>query len=196
MPTKKLQAAAQAYVPQSKDACAADIRTLGDLQRDQARVQAYMNDRIAAITAEAQPLLEALQTHIDRLFRGIHAWCEAHRAEITDGLRAKTANLVTGSVSWRTNPPSCRVRGEDNVIAALKALSLADYVRTTEAVNKEAVIATTQAARTISAEEAAADPAKARTLSDARALTAVAGLTVVTGVEVFAVLPFEQEVAA
>lgn len=195
MPTQRFKTAAEVYVPQSKDACAADIRTLGDLQREAERVRADMNDRIAAITAEAQPRLEALQAKIDRVFKGVQAWCEAHRAEITDNMRVKTANLVTGDVVWRVNTPSCAVRGQDNVIATMKALGLHAYVRTTEAVNKEAVIATTIAARTITPQEAAADAAKARTLADAAALAAVTGLTVVSGVETFSVIPFEQVAA-
>ncbi len=194
MPSKKLKATAQVQVPQNKDDCAAYIRALGDLQRQQARLQADMNDRIAATTAEYQPKLEALQQQIDPLFKGVQAWCEAHRADITEGMKVKTANLVTGDVAWRVGMPTCSVNGAEAVIQSLKLLGLQDYVRATEAVNKEAVIGTVLAARTISDTEAATDATKKKVRNNARLLQTVAGLKVVTGVEAFTVTPFEQEV--
>ncbi len=196
MPSKKLKAAAQVQVPQSKDDCAAYIHQLGELQREQAREQLAMNSEIAATTARYQPRLEALQARIEPLFKGVQAWCEANRAQITDDFKVKTANLVTGDVSWRVGMPTCTVNGADAVIQHLKLLGLADYVRATEAVNKEAVIGTVLAARTISDTEAANDAAKQKVRNNARLLQTVPGLRVVTGVESFSVVPFEQEVAA
>ncbi|HMS05363.1 MAG TPA: host-nuclease inhibitor Gam family protein [Burkholderiaceae bacterium] len=160
-------------VPQSKDDCAAQIKTLGDVQRDFERQRAAMNDAIAAITAEHQPRLEALTTRLEALQTGIQAWCEAHREELcAKGL--KTAQFVTGEVAWRIRPPSVKVRGEEAVIETLKRLGLARFVRTAEAVNKEAILNELDAAR------------------------GVAGITIVTGVEDFAITPFEAraEVAA
>lgn len=196
MATKKLKAKAEIYVPASKDQCAADIRQLGDLQRQQARLAADMNDRIAAITAEFQPKVEALQPAIERLFSGVQTWCEAHRAELTDNHKVKFANLITGEVTWRIAPPSCSVRGADAVIKALKTLELTRYVRSKEEVDKEAVLATYSAGRQITDEDAAKDTTKADVQAEFRRLQAVTGITVVSGVESFVVTPFEQEVAA
>jgi phage host-nuclease inhibitor protein Gam len=196
MPSKKIKAPASAYVPQTRDECAADIRRLGDLQRQQTRLAADMSDRIAAIQAEYQPRIDALKPEVERLAKGVQAWCEAHRAELTEGFRVKTATFITGAVTWRVQMPSCKVTGQEAVITLLKSVGLGHYVRTSEAVDKESVINTTMAARTVTAEEAAQDPAKARTLADARALAHVAGLPVVTGVEAFTVEPSDQEATA
>jgi len=196
MPTKKAKALAATNVPQSKDACAQDLFRLGDLQRERARLASEMNDAIAAIAATAQPRLDALQADIDALFNGIQAWCEAHRAEITNNLKVKTANLLTGEVVWRINNPSCNVRGEELVLQTLKKCGLHSYIRTSEAVNKEAVIATHMAARTITTEEAAASAEKRQVLDDWRGLSLVPGLKVTSGVETFSVTPFEQKVDA
>lgn len=196
MATKKPKALAATNVPQSKDACAQDLFRLGDLQRERARVASEMNDAIAAIAAQAQPRLEALQTQIDGLFTGIQSWCEAHRAEITDNMKVKTANLLTGEVVWRINTPSCNVRGEELVLQTLKKCGLHSYIRTSEAVNKEAVIAAHTAARTITTEEAAASAEKRQVLDDWRGLSLVPGLKVTSGVETFSVTPFEQKVGA
>jgi phage host-nuclease inhibitor protein Gam len=145
------------------------IRELGDAQRELTRIETRINDAIAAITAEHKEHIAALRERIDTLTDGIHLWCEANRATLcADG--GKTANLVTGEVSWRQRPPSVSLRQQDKVIAALRALNLAQFLREKTEVNKEAVLA---------------DPA---------AVSGVPGITVVTGVEDFAVTPFEIEV--
>ena len=59
MATKKLKSAAlQVQAAQSKQDVTDNIRTIGDLQRDAGRLQAEMNDKIAAIQAEYAPQIE------------------------------------------------------------------------------------------------------------------------------------------
>jgi phage host-nuclease inhibitor protein Gam len=155
--------------PQSRDDCARDIGNLGSLQREHQRMTTEMNDAIAEITARYQPELDVLAERAKLLQQGIQTWCEAHRETLTDSGRVKTANLVTGEVSWRQRPPSVAVRGADTVIETLKRLGLGQFVRTKEEVNKEAI------------------------LNEPKAVAGVAGISVVTGVEDFVVVPFEQE---
>lgn len=172
MSTKnKVKAKAAIYVPQSRDDCAADIRKLGDLQREVARRTADMNDAIAAITAQHQPLLDELKLQAEALATAVQTWCEANRDTLTDGGKTKTANLVTGDVAWRIRPPSVSVRGADSVIETLKRLGLVRFIRTRDEVNKEAI------------------------LNEPDALRGVAGIAVVTGVEDFSITPFEQDAA-
>lgn len=108
---------------------------------------------------------------IELLQTGVQAWCEANRDTLTDGGKVKSANLITGEVSWRQRPPSVSVRGVDAVIDTLKRLGLGVFVRTKEELNKEAI------------------------LNEPHQVRGVAGLQVVTGVEDFAIVPFEQEAA-
>lgn len=172
MATKtKIKSKAQVSVPQSRDDCAADIRKLGELQRELTRAAADMNDEIAKITAAAQPHMDDLKGRIELLQTGVQAWCEANRDTLTDGGKVKSANLITGEVSWRQRPPSVSVRGVDAVIDTLKRLGLGVFVRTKEELNKEAI------------------------LNEPHQVRGVAGLQVVTGVEDFAIVPFEQEAA-
>lgn len=191
----KLKAAAQ-YAPQDKDACAADIATIGARQRELLRLQADMNDQIGAIAAEFQPRLEALQTEIEQLQKGVHLWCSANRNAITDDGKVKTANLVTGEVAWRKRPPSVKVTGEPVVLAQLKGAGLTLFIRTSESVDKEMILGVLAAARGITAEEAAADESKAKLLLAAAAVSTIAGLRIVTDLEDFSIVPFEQELAA
>ncbi|MDR0441583.1 MAG: host-nuclease inhibitor Gam family protein [Candidatus Accumulibacter sp.] len=166
----KAKKTAAVYVCQSREETQDAIKELGDAQRELVRLQTIINDQIAEITAEHKGTIDALQTRVDTLTSGIQLWCEANRAQLTSH-GVKTANLVTGEVSWRQRPPSVSVRAADKVIATLKALHLARFLREKTEVNKEAILA------------------------EPTAVSGIAGITVVTGVEDFAVTPFEVEVA-
>lgn len=160
-----------AAVPQSKDDCAASIRTLGDLNREFERTRADMNDAIAVITQEHQPLLAALSQRIEALQTGVQAWCEAHRVDLCgegDKL-GKTANLVTGEVSWRQRPPRVTIRDADSVLDTLLRMGLGRFVRVKNEANKEAM------------------------LNEPDAVRGIAGITIVTGTEDFIVVPFEAQ---
>ncbi|MDD4946441.1 MAG: host-nuclease inhibitor Gam family protein, partial [Gallionella sp.] len=91
----RLKTPAQIYTSQSRDDAAADIRKIGDLQRDLQRVAAEMNDAIAHITSTYQPRLEAVNEQITTLQQGVQSWCEANRDDLTNGGKVKTANLIT-----------------------------------------------------------------------------------------------------
>lgn len=169
-PKTRLKAKAQIDVPQNKGEAAADIRQIGDLQRNLLRTQAEMNDAIAHITATYQPTLETIGGQIELLQEGVQAFCEANRAELCG--KGKTANLVTGEVQWRQRPPSVRVSKSEVVLETLARLGLSRFIRIKEEVNKEAI------------------------LDEPEAVKGVAGISVVSGVEDFVITPFEQEVAA
>lgn len=160
-----------AAVPQSKNDCAESIRSIGDLQREFERNRAAMNDAIAAITQEHQPLLAALSERIQALQTGVQAWCEAHRVDLcgeNDKL-GKTANLVTGEVSWRIRPPSVTVRDVDGVLDTLLRMGLGRFVRVKNEPNKEAM------------------------LNEPDAVRGIAGISIKSGVEDFIVTPFEAQ---
>ena len=166
---KKLKSTAPISAPQTINDCAADIKKLGDLQRQQARIVADMNDAIAAITKQHQPELEALGERITVLQKGVEIYCTANRHDLTNGGKTKTANLVTGEVSWRQRPPSVSVRGVDMVLETLRRMHLEQFIRVKQEVNKDAILA------------------------DQDAVRGIAGITIVSGVEDFAIVPFEVE---
>lgn len=170
--TNRIKAKATAYAPQTREDCIADVKKLGDVQRDLMRRQADMNDEIAEITKRHSARIEMLNDQVNTLQKGVQIWCEANRAALTDGGKVKTANLITGEVQWRQRPPSVKVRNEEGVIETLERLDLSRFVRVRKEVNKEAILQEPDAAR------------------------GVAGLTIITGVEDFAITPFEQEVEA
>ncbi|EFM3083734.1 host-nuclease inhibitor protein Gam [Escherichia coli] len=168
-PVKRIRNAAAAYVPQSRDAVVCDIHRIGDLQREAARLETEMNDAIAEITEKYASQIAPLKTSIETLSKGIQGWCEANRDELTNGGKVKTANLVTGDVSWRQRPPSVSIRGVDAVMETLERLGLQRFIRTKQEINKEAI------------------------LLEPKAVAGVAGITVKSGIEDFSIIPFEQE---
>ncbi|MBB4845017.1 phage host-nuclease inhibitor protein Gam [Paucibacter oligotrophus] len=168
----RIKAKAAVQVPQTKTDCAADIKLIGDLQRDFERQRAEMNDQIAEITKQYQPGLEALQGRLLVLQEGVQSFCEAHRETLCG--KGKTANLVTGEVCWRQRPPSVSIRGADSVMDTLLRMGLGRFVRVKNEPNKEAM------------------------LNEPDAVKGIAGIAIVSGVEDFVITPFEAgtEVAA
>ena len=167
----RMKTPAASSVPQSRADCALYIKNLGDIQREFERSKAEMNDAIANITKSYAPVLEAQQTRMAALQTGVQVWCEANRAALCEGT-GKTANLVTGEVSWRQRPPSVAIRGADAVIETLHRMNLTRFVRMKLEVNKEAM------------------------LNEPDAVRGIGGITLVSGVEDFIVTPFEVEVQA
>lgn len=168
--TKRIKAAAQASVPQSKEEVARDIKALGDVQRELARATAAMNDQIGAITAQYTGTIEALIARVKTLQKGVQTWCAANREALTNNGKTKTANLVTGEIQWRQRPPSCSVRDVESVLKTLRRLKLRRFIRIKAEVNKEAI------------------------LNEPDAVRGVAGISIVTGIEDFVITPFEQTV--
>lgn len=168
-PAKRIKSAAVAYVPQNRNAVITDIKRIGDLQREASRLETEMNDAIAEIAEKFAARIAPIKTDIETLSKGVQGWCEANRDELTNGGKVKTANLVTGDVSWRVRPPSVSIRGMDAVMETLERLGLQRFIRTKQEINKEAI------------------------LLEPKAVAGVAGITVKSGIEDFSIIPFEQE---
>ena len=164
----RIKAAASGTIPQSKADAMRDIKAIGDLQRELGRIEAGINDQIAVITNQAAPRIEQLRERLVELQAGVQTWCEAHRVEICG--KGKSANLVTGEVSWRQRPPSVSISKAEDVIQRLRGLGLFRFIREKEEINKDAILA---------------EPAE---------VAGIKGVKVVTGVEDFVLTPFEVDV--
>jgi phage host-nuclease inhibitor protein Gam len=169
---KKMRAkkAAAVDVPQTQEAVVVAIAEIGQLQRDRTRIEAAMNDELAVIRekheAQALPLAERIQ----QLTNGVQTWCEAHRSDLTQGGKVKTAAFASGEVRWRMTPGKVVLRGIEAVMDALRERGLRNFIRTKEEPNKEAMLA------------------------DPEGVAGVPGITIAQ-VEEFEVLPFETELA-
>lgn len=166
---KVKQNAARFPVPQSRDQANDAIRRIGELSRERARIEADMNDHLAALKESFEVQAVPLKTEIDALSEGVQTWCEAHRTALLPGA-GKTASFPAGEVAWRVRPPKCVVRGVETVIDGLKRLGLGRFVRTKDEINKEAII------------------------NEPDAVRGVAGISIEQG-EDFIITPYEAELA-
>lgn len=166
--TKRIKTAAVVYTARTREDAEALLADIGRAQREVARIEADMNDRLSAIKAAAEQEAAPYNDQIEAKFAAVHAWAEAHRDTLC--ARGKTARLATGELSWRQRPPSVRITGADKVIEALARLGLQRFLRQKVEVNKEAV------------------------LDEPAAVAGVRGITVVTGVEDFVAKPYESEI--
>lgn len=151
---------------QSLDEVQSAIALVGEHEREITRLSTEMNDKIAIITEEYANQISLLKLAIDEMSTKAQIWCEANRAILLkDG--GKTANLITGEISWRQSPPSVKVRGTNEIIERLERAGLDRFVRVKKTINKEAI-----------GEEPSA-------------VTDIEGITIVDGVEEFKITPFE-----
>ena len=165
----KIKAVATIIACQSLEQVQDFIRHIGDKNREVIRLQAKMNDEVAAITNGYTESINWLKQEIEQMTGAVEIWCAANRSKILEkGL--KTANLITGEVSWRFSPPSVSLRKIEDVIASLKEKGLTQFIRVKEEVNKEAILA------------------------DPLAVKDVAGVTIKSGQEFFEIKPFEVDV--
>ncbi|RRD90090.1 host-nuclease inhibitor Gam family protein [Conchiformibius steedae] len=126
---------------QSKQDIIDAIKQIGDISREVKRQEAEMNDGIAALQQQYAEATAPLNAQMEELQKTVQVWCEANRDALTDNGSVKSADLVTGTVKWRNNPPSVRVTGTAAVLALLKANpDLERFVRVKEEVNKDAVL--------------------------------------------------------
>lgn len=141
---------ANIVVPQSREEAAAALARIGVLDRRITRAQATLNDKITSLKEAAEAAAIPLQDEIADLTEGLKIWAEANRKALTGGDRTKTVNIGTGELRWRIQPPRVTLRGSIEVIVdACRTLGLGRFVRVKEEVNREAMLAEPEIARSI-----------------------------------------------
>ena len=137
--TGRMKAAAAAFpVPQMADEASALIAEIGCAQRERDRIRAAMNDEMAALKERHEAAARPFKERIEALSKGVQAYCEAHRAELTS--RGKSHRFAAGEVQWRRRPPKVSIRGADKVLERLKGLRLSRFIRVKEEIDKEAML--------------------------------------------------------
>jgi phage host-nuclease inhibitor protein Gam len=137
---KKLKSDATEGVLQSRDAVVNAIAKIGEHQRKQTKIEASMNDELAGIKGQFEGLAAPHAKAIKVLSKGVQAWCEANRDDLTDGGKVKTAALETGKVLWRLPPEKVVIKGEEAVLEVLATRGLTQFLRTKVEPNKEAML--------------------------------------------------------
>jgi len=137
-------------IPQTRLDAEEFIAEIGRKQRTRQRLQADMNDQIAAIKQQFEEQAQPLGAEIAQLNKGLHVWCEANRSALTQNGKVKFALLASGKINWRMRPPKVGLRGKEAIIEACKKLGLQRFLRVAEDINKEAMLAEPEIAATIS----------------------------------------------
>ncbi len=137
-------------VPQTREEAADAVRRIGELGRDLVRREADMNDALARIKQQCEEAAQPARDEHDALMEGLKVWAEANRAALTNDHKVKFALLGTGKILWRFRPAKVSApKDQSVVVAALKRLGLARFVRVKEEVNREAMLAEADVARTV-----------------------------------------------
>lgn len=170
-PKTKIKAGAR-NAAQSREEVENLIASMGEAQRELARLQANYGDQAAVLKAEyeakAQEIGAAIQDQVTR----IQGWCEANRLDLTQDGKVKFADFATGKVQWRSLPPKVTIRGVEKMLEEARRLGLTQFIRTKLEPNKDVMLA---------------EPALAQTLP---------GVTIASAGEEFAVEPFQAEIVA
>jgi phage host-nuclease inhibitor protein Gam len=144
------------------------IAEIGRRQREQERLQADMNDELAQIKEKYERLSDPHNQAIKEAALRVHLYCETHKKDLTSDGKTKTVSLMSGEVKWRLAPKKVNVRGTELVIKTFKKLGLEQFIRVTEEINKEAILA------------------------DPKAIAGVKGINI-TQKEDFCIMPFETK---
>lgn len=156
-------------IPQDDSEAREAIREIGDLNREVLRIEAEMNDQIAALQLKYGELAAPLREQVVAKTDGLKMFCEVNRDRLTGG-KVKYHRFSTGEISWRLRPAKVSIRGLPEVIEAIKAAKLGKkFLRVKEEINKEAM------------------------LEDRSMAGALKGVTIGSDGEDFIVEPFETE---
>ncbi|MBF0094901.1 MAG: host-nuclease inhibitor Gam family protein [Alphaproteobacteria bacterium] len=146
----KIKTAAAAFaVPQTADEANDFIARIGSAQRERQRLEAAMNDELAAVKARFEAEAKPFKDDIEDRSRGLQVFCEGRRDQLTGSGKVKFHRFAAGEVSWRSRPPKVNIRGVEAVLEALKRLGLTRFIRSKEEPNKEAMQAEPEVARTV-----------------------------------------------
>ncbi len=138
--TRIKSAAAAVDVPQNRESAASAVAAIGIANRELQRINADMNDALAACKEAYEIEAEPYRLRIQELTDGLQIFAEANRAALTNNYKVKTVALTTGEITWRMNPPSVRLTDtEENVIGWCAEHGLEEFIRRTPTLNREAV---------------------------------------------------------
>ncbi|MFV0409772.1 MAG: host-nuclease inhibitor Gam family protein [Paracoccus sp. (in: a-proteobacteria)] len=170
MAKKTKTAGANLPVPQDDSEAREAIREIGDLNREALRIEAAMNDKIAALQQEYGDQVAPIREQAAAKTEGLKMFCEVNRDRLTRSGKVKFHRFATGEISWRSRPAKVSIRGISDVIEAIKAAKLGKkFLRVKEEIDKEAM------------------------LSDRATAGALKGVTIGSDGEDFIVEPFETE---
>ena len=118
------------------------IEIIGAARRESARLETAMNDQLASIKADYEGLAAGPRQAAVICERFLREYCNARRAELTDGGKRKSFKFPAGEIAWRKLPPSVSLPKKKAIAGLLEWLhahQLARFIRTVEEIDKQAM---------------------------------------------------------
>lgn len=109
------------------------MKRLAELNVNKNKLEAYTNERIDKVKAEANLQVEPILKEIKDIEKDITRFAEQHKEEFT---KKRTKILNFGKISFRYTK-SFKIPNVDSAINALKSFALDEYLRIKEELNKE-----------------------------------------------------------
>jgi phage host-nuclease inhibitor protein Gam len=127
--------------PSTREEAEAVVREITVLKLAEQELKSEMDAEITAIKESYEARLCAVANTITPLVLEIEAWATAHQADFGE---RKSLELLHGKIGWRITPPALKpLRGQTwaSVLELLRARGRTEFIRTTETVNKDALLA-------------------------------------------------------
>lgn len=124
------------------------IKRIGIAQRERARVETEMREALAIVKEAHELQARPHKERIEILTRGLRAWCEANREELTRGGRVKSYKFAAGEISWRTKPPRVVISNAKKVLELMRAVG-SRFLRVVESIDRQAMLAAPEEAQAI-----------------------------------------------
>jgi len=129
-------------LPVTRDQVAIMIDRLSVLRGKIAELDGQRDDDIAQIRAfhasEAESLIGDVQ-----------AYCEAHRADLTQNGKKKSVRFPSGQIGWRKRPASILIADAEVALADALRWGLTQFVRTKNSLDKDAMLKEPKVAATV-----------------------------------------------
>jgi len=127
-------------IPKNLKEAAMFLVEIGKEQRLIEEIKSDYNAEMEKLKAKLVASINPHQERLLQLIKGIFAYAEAHRNELTNGGRCKTVKTPTGVFGWRMTPPAVSLHNVKSVLEVLKRLNLKRFIRVKEEINKEAIL--------------------------------------------------------
>ena len=128
-------------IPGSREDASEFVRRIGDLKRRISISIADAETKIAEIQKAAADAINGPAEVIQDLLDGLFIFFETNSPELTEDGSRRSVDLGTGTIGERLSPWKVELKGTEEVLAELHRLGIANFIRTKEEVNKEAMLA-------------------------------------------------------
>lgn len=136
-------------VPQTREEAETLLASIGANERRLDSAKANRDDELEEIKKLYAQRMKPLEERLDRERVALHRYCEAHRKDLTQNGKRKSVQFTAGKVAWRIRPPSVSLKKPKEILDRLLGLRSKPFVRTTYAIDKEAMLARPEKAEEI-----------------------------------------------